>query len=164
MSTRCYLSSLGLARLTFRGQLKLGNLDCTRLDADLRRNFVSQLDQVLDLVFDVVGHLLAQFLKTLDALLVVHESGEHFKEFLELIVFLQVFEPVKLGLVYDVPLEALEALLNSLLRERLEVVLGRCLVGCLIFGLLGHNALRRSKRWWRGDAFGFRVNEVLDHG
>ena len=66
-------------------------------------------------MLDVVGDLLSQALKTLIASLACCLGCELLVELHQLPVLLKVFELLELGLIDNVPLERLEALVHSLL-------------------------------------------------
>ena len=66
-------------------------------------------------MLDIVGDLLSQALKALIASLASHLGCELLVELHQLLVLLKVFELLELGLIDNVPLERLEALVHSLL-------------------------------------------------
>ena len=66
-------------------------------------------------MLDIVGDLLSQALEALIASLASHLGCELLVELSQLLVLLKVFELLELGLIDNVPLERLEALVHSLL-------------------------------------------------
>ena len=66
-------------------------------------------------MLDIVGDLLSQALEALIARLAGHLGCELLVELHQLLVLLKVFKLLELGLIDNVPLERLEALVHSLL-------------------------------------------------
>jgi len=84
---------------------------------------VSKLQQLFNLVFNVVGYFFSQFLQTVVACLIRHQSRKIVKELLQENILFIVFEFVKLGVVNNVALDIFETLLYLLLDNRLIATL-----------------------------------------
>lgn len=82
-------------------------------------------------MLDIMSDFFSEFLQTFTAFLISCNICKRGEKRLKLPVLLKVFEFLKLGLIHDIPLEALEVLLHALLDQRLSATLRDSIIGIL---------------------------------